>query len=70
VTLIGTALAGIPVSTTQTISGAIMGVGALQRLSAVRWGVAGRILWAWLLTIPASALVAAAAWYLLRLLGA
>jgi PiT family inorganic phosphate transporter len=70
VTLIGTALAGIPVSTTQTISGAIMGVGALQRLSAVRWGVAGRILWAWLLTIPASALVAAATWYLLRLLGA
>jgi PiT family inorganic phosphate transporter len=70
VTLIGTALAGIPVSTTQTISGAIMGVGALQRLSAVRWGVAGRILWAWLLTIPASALVSAATWYLLRLLGA
>ena len=70
VTLIGTALAGIPVSTTKTISGAIMGVGALQRLSAVRWGVAGRILWAWLLTIPASALVAAATWYLLRLLGA
>jgi inorganic phosphate transporter, PiT family len=70
VTLIGTALGGIPVSTTQTISGAIMGVGALQRLSAVRWGVAGRILWAWVLTIPASALVAAATWLLLRLIAA
>jgi PiT family inorganic phosphate transporter len=70
VTLIGTAMAGIPVSTTQTISGSIMGVGALQRLSAVRWGVAGRILWAWLLTIPASAAVAAVTWLLLRLLGA
>jgi PiT family inorganic phosphate transporter len=70
VTLIGTAMAGIPVSTTQTISGSIMGVGALQRLSAVRWGVAGRILWAWILTIPASALVAAATWLVLRLLGA
>jgi inorganic phosphate transporter, PiT family len=70
VTLIGTAVAGIPVSTTHTISGAIMGVGAIQRLSAVRWGVAGRIVWAWLLTIPASALVAAAAWLALRLVGA
>jgi PiT family inorganic phosphate transporter len=70
VTLIGTALAGIPVSTTHTISGAIMGVGALQRLSAVRWGVAGRIVWAWILTIPASALVAAATWLLLHLAGA
>jgi PiT family inorganic phosphate transporter len=68
ITLIGTALAGIPVSTTQTISGSIMGVGSLQRLSAVRWGVAGRILWAWILTIPASALVAAGTWLLLRLL--
>ena len=67
VTLIGTAMAGIPVSTTQTIAGAIMGVGAIQRFSAVRWGVAGRILWAWILTIPASALVAAATWLLLRL---
>ena len=68
ITLIGTAIAGIPVSTTQTISGAIMGVGSIQRFSAVRWGVAGRILWAWLLTIPASALMAAATWLLLRLL--
>jgi PiT family inorganic phosphate transporter len=69
VTLIGTAMAGIPVSTTHTISGAIMGVGSLQRFSAVRWGVAGRIVWAWIFTIPASALVAAAAWFLLRLAG-
>ena len=70
ITLIGTALGGIPVSTTQTISGSIMGVGAIQRFSAVRWGVAGRILWAWVLTIPASAIVAAATWMLLRVLGA
>jgi inorganic phosphate transporter, PiT family len=69
-TLISTALAGIPVSTTHTISGAIMGVGAIQRFSAVRWGVAGRIVWAWIVTIPASALVAAATWLLLRLAGA
>src|SRR5262247_3638558 len=48
ITLIGTAVGGIPVSTTQTISGSIMGVGAIQRFSAVRWGVAGRILWAWI----------------------
>ena len=67
-TLIGTAVAGIPVSTTHTISGSIMGVGALQRLSAVRWGVAGRIVWAWILTIPASALIAAATWLIVRLL--
>jgi inorganic phosphate transporter, PiT family len=70
VTLIGTALGGIPVSTTHTISGAIMGVGAIQRFSAVRWGVAGRIVWAWIMTIPAAAAVAAAAWLLLRLGGA
>src|SRR6267143_564260 len=70
ITLLGTAIAGIPVSTTQTISGSIMGVGAIQRFSAVRWGVAGRILWAWILTIPASAIVAAGAWALFRLVGA
>src|SRR5438105_14495808 len=58
ITLFGTALAGIPVSTTHTITGAIVGVGAVHRLSAVRWGVAGRIVWAWTLTIPAFALVA------------
>ncbi|HEX2157745.1 MAG TPA: inorganic phosphate transporter [Actinomycetes bacterium] len=50
---------GIPVSTTHTITGAIVGVGATRRLSAVRWGVAGRIIWAWVLTIPAAAAVAA-----------
>jgi PiT family inorganic phosphate transporter len=69
VTLLGTAIAGIPVSTTHTISGSIMGVGAMQRLSAVRWGVAGRIVWAWILTIPASAAVAAVTWLAIRLLG-
>jgi PiT family inorganic phosphate transporter len=53
---------GIPVSTTHTITGAIMGVGSLKRLSAVRWGIAGRIAWAWVLTIPCSALIAAAAY--------
>jgi PiT family inorganic phosphate transporter len=68
ITLIGTALGGIPVSTTHTISGAIMGVGAMQRFSAVRWGVAGRIVWAWIFTIPASAAVAAAVWFSIRLL--
>jgi PiT family inorganic phosphate transporter len=67
--LIGTAFGGIPVSTTHTITGAIMGVGSLQRFSAVRWGVAGNIVWAWVLTIPASALVAAGMWFLLRLAG-
>jgi len=50
---------GIPVSTTHTITGAIMGVGSLRRLSAVHWGVVGRIVWAWILTIPASAVIAA-----------
>jgi PiT family inorganic phosphate transporter len=50
---------GIPVSTTHTITGAIIGVGSIKRLSAVRWGIAGRIVWAWILTIPASAAVAA-----------
>ena len=50
---------GVPVSTTHTITGAIIGVGSIRRLSAVRWGVAGRIVWAWLLTIPASAFISA-----------
>ncbi|MEX2115265.1 MAG: inorganic phosphate transporter, partial [Bacteroidota bacterium] len=62
--LLGTAMAGIPVSTTHTIAGAIMGVGSTRRLSAVRWGIAGRIVVAWILTIPVSALVAAAAFEL------
>ncbi len=65
VMLIGTAIGGIPVSTTHTITGSIMGVGATQRLSAVRWGVAGNIVWAWILTIPLSALIAAAVWLVL-----
>jgi inorganic phosphate transporter, PiT family len=64
-TLIGTAIAGIPVSTTHTITGSILGVGATQRLSAVRWGLAGRIVWAWILTMPLSAAIAACAWMLL-----
>jgi PiT family inorganic phosphate transporter len=68
ITLFSTALAGIPVSTTHTITGAIVGVGATQRLSAVRWGVAARIVWAWVLTIPASAAVAAAAFWIVRLI--
>jgi PiT family inorganic phosphate transporter len=50
---------GVPVSTTHTITGSIMGVGSLRRLTAVRWGVAGRIIWAWILTIPCSALISA-----------
>jgi PiT family inorganic phosphate transporter len=55
---------GIPVSTTHTITGAIVGVGASKKMSAVRWGLAGNIVWAWILTIPASAFVAAIAWWL------
>jgi inorganic phosphate transporter, PiT family len=55
---------GIPVSTTHTITGAIVGVGSSRKMSAVRWGVAGNIVWAWVLTIPASAFVAAIAWWL------
>jgi PiT family inorganic phosphate transporter len=57
---------GIPVSTTHTITGAIMGVGSLRRLSAVKWGVAGRIVWAWILTVPCSAAIAAIAYVLIR----
>ncbi|MEZ5641431.1 MAG: anion permease [Burkholderiaceae bacterium] len=59
---------GIPVSTTHTITGAIVGVGSTQRAAAVRWGVAGNIIWAWVLTIPASALVAALAYWVSRVL--
>ena len=65
-TLFGTAVAGIPVSTTHTITGAIVGVGAVHRLSAVRWGVAGRIIWAWIFTIPASALIAGATYFIMN----
>ena len=67
ITLWSTALAGIPVSTTHTITGAIVGVGATTRLSAVRWGVARRIVWAWVLTIPASAAVAAFVYWAISL---
>ena len=65
-TLFGTAMAGIPVSTTHTITGAIIGVGATHRLSAVRWGVAQRIVWAWVMTIPASAAVAWITFYIIH----
>ena len=54
---------GIPVSTTHTITGAIVGVGSVKRFNAVRWGVAGNIVWAWVLTIPCSAFIAAVAWF-------
>jgi PiT family inorganic phosphate transporter len=64
--LIATSM-GIPVSTTHTISGAIVGVGMTQRLSAVRWGVAGRIVWAWILTIPAAALMGGITYFLCNL---
>ena len=60
---------GVPVSTTHTITGAIVGVGATRRLSAVRWGIAGQIVWAWILTIPASAIIAAATFYVLSAVG-
>ncbi len=69
ITLFATALAGIPVSTTHTITGAIVGVGAVHRLSAVRWGVAGRIVWAWIFTIPAAALMAAATFAIMNSVG-
>jgi len=63
-------LMGVGISTTHTITGAIVGVGATRRLSAVRWGVAGRIVWAWLLTIPAAATISALTYKLAALLGA
>lgn len=66
-TLVLTERMGIPVSTTHTIAGAIMGVGATKRLSAVRWGVTVNLLWAWILTIPVSALMASGIYLLLRL---
>jgi PiT family inorganic phosphate transporter len=59
---------GIPVSTTHTIAGAIVGVGSTHNVSAVRWGIAGNLLWAWVLTIPCSAFIAGVAWYVGRLL--
>jgi PiT family inorganic phosphate transporter len=68
ITLLITAFSGIAVSTTHTITGAIMGVGATTRLSAVRWGLAGRIVMAWILTIPCAAIVAAVAFEIVRVL--
>jgi PiT family inorganic phosphate transporter len=68
ITLFGVSMRGIPVSTTHTITGAIVGVGSIRRLSAVRWGVAARIVWAWFLTIPAAASIAAACYGILSLM--
>ncbi len=62
ITLFGATAAGIPVSTTHTITGSIVGVGSAKRFSAVKWGVAGRIVWAWVLTIPMAGLIAAASY--------
>jgi len=67
VMLLGTAFLGIPVSTTHTITGAIMGVGSTHRLNSVKWGVAAQIVWAWILTIPVSALIGAAGYGILQL---
>ncbi len=64
ITILGATFFGIPVSTTHTITGAIVGVGASRRLSAVKWGVAGRIVWAWVLTIPIAAAVSAVVYWL------
>jgi inorganic phosphate transporter, PiT family len=66
-TLVGATLSGIPVSTTHTITGAIVGVGATRRLSAVKWGVAAGIVWAWVLTIPLAAAISALSYFALRL---
>jgi inorganic phosphate transporter, PiT family len=67
VTLFSAAHFGIPVSTTHTITGAIVGVGSLRRLRSVHWNVAGRIVWAWILTIPASAAIAMFCWLVIDL---
>ncbi len=66
ITLFGATFAGIPVSTTHTITGAIVGVGSTKRFSAVKWGVAGRIVWAWFLTIPAAAIMAMLSYYIIH----
>ena len=68
ITLFVNTFAGIPVSTTHTITGAIVGVGSAKRFSAVKWGVAGRIVWAWVLTIPMSGLIAAVSYYIILLI--
>ncbi|MBS1983244.1 MAG: inorganic phosphate transporter, partial [Bdellovibrionales bacterium] len=67
ITLFFASSLGIPVSTTHTITGSIVGAGSVHGLSGVRWGVAGRIIWAWVLTIPAAALVSAGTWWVLTL---
>lgn len=67
-TLFGATALGIPVSTTHTITGSIIGVGSVTKFSAIRWGVAGRIVWAWILTIPASAFIAGLSWWLVHTL--
>ena len=67
VMLVGTVIAGIPVSTTHAITSTISGVGAISCLSAVRWGVARQIVWAWILSIPLSAVIAAASFALIKL---
>jgi PiT family inorganic phosphate transporter len=68
ITLAGTAFFHVPVSTTHTITGAIVGVGSTNRVRGVRWGLASRIVWAWVFTIPASAAVGAGCYYVARLL--
>jgi PiT family inorganic phosphate transporter len=70
ITLFTATALGVPVSTTHTITGAIVGVGAIRRLSAVRWGVARRIVWAWVVTIPAAGIISACTYWLLTLFGA
>ncbi|MFN2490623.1 MAG: anion permease [Actinomycetota bacterium] len=70
VTLFTTARLGIPVSTTHTITGAIVGVGATNRLSAIRWGLTGRVIYAWILTIPGAALIAAVSYWMLQVVAA
>ncbi len=69
ITLAMATFGGIPVSTTHTITGAIVGVGTTRRFSAVRWGVAGRIVWAWIFTVPGAAAISAVTWFTLRALG-
>jgi PiT family inorganic phosphate transporter len=69
ITLFFATFTGIPVSTTHTITGAIVGVGSIRGLSAVKWGVAGRIVWAWVFTMPAAAVIGALVWWALKLVG-
>jgi PiT family inorganic phosphate transporter len=68
ISIIGASLGGIPVSTTHTITGAIVGVGTTKRLTAVRWGIAGKIIWTWVLTLPVSAAISACIYLLLSLI--